>query len=208
MKAFVVLVVILLILALILGGAYFSRRNQMAIKKETVNAAWAQVDVVLQRRADLIPNLVETVKGYAKQEQTVFGDIAAARAALIGAKTPADKIAANGQLDSALSRLLVIVENYPQLKSNENFMRLQDELAGTENRIAVERRRYNEAVQDYNTYIALFPNSIVAGMAGFTRNDAYFKTDEGARQAPRVNFDFGQPAATPTTPQSPAPAHP
>src|SRR5215831_4175074 len=204
MKAVIVLVVVLLILAFVFGGAYFGRRNQMAVKKEAVNAAWAQVDVVLQRRADLIPNLVETVKGYATQEQKVFGDIAAARAALYGAKTPADKIAANGQIDSALSRLLVIVENYPQLKSNENFMRLQDELAGTENRIAVERRRYNETVQDYNTYIALFPNSLIAGFAGFTRNDAYFKTEEGARQAPRVNFDTNKPATAP----APAPAHP
>src|SRR5580700_2475255 len=144
MKVAIVIAVVVLILAFVLGSAYVSRRNQMAIKREAVNAAWAQVDVVLQRRADLIPNLVQTVKGYAVQEQTVFGDIAAARAAMMGARTPADKIAANGQLDSALSRLMVIVENYPQLKSNENFMRLQDELAGTENRIAVERRRYNE----------------------------------------------------------------
>ena len=202
MKA--VILVVLLILALVVGGAYVGRRNQMAIKREAVNAAWAQVDVVLQRRADLIPNLVETVKGYAVQEQTVFGAIAAARAALIGAKSPSDKIAANGQLDSALSRLLVIVENYPQLKSNENFMRLQDELAGTENRIAVERRRYNDTIQDYNTFIALFPNSLVASIAGFARNDAYFKTEEGARQAPKVNFDYNKPAPA----QSPAPAHP
>src|SRR5208282_2670469 len=172
MKAVIAILVVLLILALMVGGAYVGRRNQMAIKREAVNAAWAQVDVVLQRRADLIPNLVETVKGYAVQEQTVFGDIAAARAALIGARTPTDKIAANGQLDSALSRLMVIVENYPQLKSNENFMRLQDELAGTENRIAVERKRYNDTVQDYNTYISLFPNSLVASFAGFTRDHA------------------------------------
>src|SRR3984893_12256718 len=206
MKAAILIVVVLLILALILGGAYVSRRNQMAIKREAVNAAWAQVDVVLQRRADLIPNLVQTVKGYAVQEQTVFGDIAAARAALVGAKTPAEKIAANGQLDSALSRLLVIVENYPQLKSNENFLRLQDELAGTENRIAVERKRYNDAVQDYNTYISLFPNSLVASIAGFARNDAYFKTDEGARQAPKVNFDYSKPATTAPAP-TPAPTH-
>lgn len=206
MKAAILILVVLLILALVVGGAYVGRRNQMAIKREAVNAAWAQVDVVLQRRADLIPNLVETVKGYAIQEQTVFGAIAAARAALIGAKTPSDKIAANGQLDSALGRLLVIVENYPQLKSNENFMRLQDELAGTENRIAVERRRYNDTIQDYNTFIALFPNSLVASFAGFARNDAYFKTEEGARQAPKVNFDFNKPAPAPA--QQPAPAHP
>jgi LemA protein len=206
MKAGIVIVVVLLIVAFLFGSAYFSRRNQMAIKKEAVNAAWAQVDVVLQRRSDLIPNLVQTVKGYAVQEQTVFGDIAAARAAMMGARTPADKIAANGQLDSALSRLMVIVENYPQLKSNENFMRLQDELAGTENRIAVERKRYNDTVQDYNTYISLFPNSMIAGFAGFSRNDAYFKTDEGARTAPKVNFDFNKPATTPAP--TPAPAHP
>lgn len=206
MKAVIVILIVLLLVAFVVGSAYISRRNQMVIMRESVNAAWSQVDVVLQRRADLIPNLVETVKGYAVQEQKVFGDIAAARAALIGAKTPADKIAANGQLDSALGRLLVIVENYPQLKSNENFMRLQDELAGTENRIAVERRRYNDVVQAYNTYIALFPNNLVASFAGFVRNDAYFKTEEGARQAPKVNFDYNKPAATPAP--TPAPAHP
>ena len=188
MKAGIVILVVLLILAFVLGSAYVSRRNQMAIKREAVNAAWAQVDVVLQRRADLIPNLVQTVKGYAVQEQTVFGDIAAARAALVGAKTPQDKIAANGQLDSALSRLLVIVENYPQLKSDQNFMRLQDELAGTENRIAVERRRYNETVQDYNTYIALFPNNIYAGWGGFANNPAYFTASDSSREAPKVQF--------------------
>jgi LemA protein len=206
MKAGLVFVVILIVLVLIFGGMYVGRRNQMVIKREAVNAAWSQVDVVLQRRADLIPNLVATVKGFATHEEQVFSEIAQARAALIGAKTPADKIAANGALDSALSRLLVITENYPQLKSNENFLRLQDELAGTENRIAVERRRYNDTVQDYNTYISLFPNSLIAGFAGFTRNDAYFKTEEGARTAPKVNFDFNK-SETPATP-TPAPAHP
>jgi len=204
MKSAIVVLVVLLIVAFLFGSSYFSRRNQMAIKRETVNAAWAQVDVALQRRADLIPNLVETAKGFAIQEQTVFGEIANARAALLSAKTPTDKIAANGQLDSAMMKFLVVVERYPDLKSNENFLRLQDELAGTENRIAVERRRYNEAVQDYNTYISLFPNSLVAGFAGFTRNDAYFKTEEGARQAPKVNFDFNRPAPS----AAPAPTHP
>src|SRR6266852_5535946 len=201
MKKGLVVLIVLVVIALMLGSSFVSRRNQMAIKREAVNAAWAQVDVVLQRRADLIPNLVETVKGYAVQEQIVFGDIAKARSALLSAHSPAEKIAANGQLDSALGRLLVVVENYPQLKSNENFLRLQDELAGTENRIAVERRRYNDTVQDYNTYISLFPNNLVASLSGFSRNDAYFKTDEGARQAPKVNFDYSKPAA-------PAPAKP
>jgi len=208
MRKGLVVLIVLVVIALILGSSFIGRRNQMAIKREAVNAAWAQVDVVLQRRADLIPNLVETVKGIAVQEQIVFGDIAKARSALLGARSPAEKIAANGQLDSALGRLLVIVENYPQLKSNENFLRLQDELAGTENRIAVERRRYNETVQDYNTFIAVFPNSLVASLSGFTRNDAYFKTDEGARQAPRVKFDYGNKPATPTPAPSPVPAKP
>ena len=206
MKKALAILAILLVIGLVLGSSYVGRRNQMAIKREAVNAAWSQVDVVLQRRADLIPNLVETVKGYAAQEVTVFGDIAKARSALLSATSPADKIAANQRLDSALGRLLVVVENYPQLKSNENFLRLQDELAGTENRIAVERRRYNEAVQDYNTYISLFPSSLVASLSGFARNDAYFKADEGARQAPKVNFQNQKapPAQTP----APAPAKP
>ena len=199
MKGVLIVLAVIVVLALIFGGSFIGRRNQMAIKKEAVNAAWAQVDVVLQRRADLIPNLVETVKGFATQEQVVFGDIAKARSALLGAHSPAEKITANGQLDSALGRLLLVVERYPQLKSNENFMRLQDELAGTENRIAVERRRYNEVVQDYNTFIATFPNSLVASMGGFARNDAYFKTEEGARQAPKVNFGSA-PAAAPAKP--------
>jgi LemA protein len=199
-KTGLIVLVVIVLIALWVGSTFVGHRNEMVRKREAVNAAWSQVDVVLQRRADLIPNLVETVKGFAAHEEKVFGDIAAARAALIGAKTPQDKIAANGQLDSALGRLLVVVENYPQLKSNENFLRLQDELAGTENRIAIERRRYNETVQDYNTYISLFPNNIVASFSGFTRNDAYFKADEGSRQAPKVNF--GTPAQQP----APAPA--
>src|SRR3954447_4775387 len=203
MKIAVGLLVVILIIALMFGGMYVGRRNEMVRKNETVKNAWSQVDVVLQRRADLIPNLVETVKGIAAQEQQVFGDIAAARSRLLSANTPQEKIAANGQLDGAIGRLLAVVENYPQLRSNENFLRLQDELAGTENRIAVERRRYNETVQDYNTYISLFPNSLIAVMAGFARNDAYFKTDEGSRQAPKVDFGTS-PAPAP----APAPAKP
>jgi len=188
MKTLLVILAVLVILALIFSGMYVGRRNQMVTKNEAVKAQWAQVDVVLQRRADLIPNLVETVKGVAAQEQTVFGDIAKARSTLLSAQTPTDRIAANGQLDGALGRLLAIAENYPQLHSNENFLQLQDELAGTENRIAVERRRYNDDIQDYNTYIGLFPNDIVASLAGFTRNTAYFNAPEADRAAPKVQF--------------------
>jgi len=208
MKVSLIIIAIILILALIFGSGFVSRRNEMSVKREAVNASWSQVDVVLQRRADLIPNLVETVKGFAQHEEKVFGDIAAARSALIGAQTPADKIAANAQVTSALNRLLAVVENYPQLKSNENFLRLQDELAGTENRVAVERRRYNEAVQDYNTYISLFPNSLVASMSGFTRNDAYFKADEGSRVAPKVDFGTNRSQAPAGAKPTPAPAKP
>jgi len=201
----IVLIVIVSVIALVvLGGfgQYVGVKNTLVTKNEAVNAAWSQVDIVLQRRADLIPNLVETVKGYAKQEQTVFGDIAKARSALLSAGSPQEKIAANGQLDGALGRLLVIVENYPQLKSNENFLRLQDEIAGTENRIAVERKRYNDTLQDYNTYVQQFPNSLFAGFAGFKPNEAYFAASEGSRAVPKVNFSTPDAAA----PQ-PAPAH-
>jgi LemA protein len=196
----------IIVLLLIVGfSSYVGAKNQMVTKNETVKAAWSQVDIVLQRRADLIPNLVETVKGFALQEQAVFGDIAKARSRLLSANTPADKIAANQQLDGALGRLLVVVENYPQLKSNENFLRLQDELAGTENRIAVERKRYNDALQDYNTFIGLFPNSVWAGMAGFKRNEAYFAASEGAKTAPKVDFSGVKP--TPPAQATPQPAH-
>jgi len=188
MKALLIVLVVLLLAGLMIGGKYVGVRNQLVTQKESVSAAWSQVDVALQRRADLIPNLVETVKGYAKHEEGIMTALANARAALVGAKTPQEKIAANTQLDGALGRLLVVVENYPKLKANETFLRLQDELAGTENRIAVERRKYNETVQTYNTQIQLFPNNIVASMSGFERNDAYFKTEPGAKTAPKVTF--------------------
>jgi LemA protein len=200
--AVVILVVIVGLIAVVCFGSYISTKNTLVGKNEAVKSAWSQVDIVLQRRADLIPNLVETVKGYAQQEQTVFGDIAKARSQLLSAGTPQQKIAANGQLDAALGRLLLVVENYPQLKSNENFLRLQDELAGTENRIAVERKRYNDTLQDYNTYVQQFPNSLFAGWAGFKANDAYFQASEGSRVAPKVNFSA---PSTQTSPQ-PAPA--
>jgi LemA protein len=202
-KALIV-VIVLVVVALIVGGQYVGVRNTLVTKNEAVKAAWSQVDIVLQRRADLIPNLVQTVKGYAQQEQTVFGDIARARSTLLSAQGPQAKIAANQQLDGALGRLLAVVENYPQLRSNENFLRLQDELAGTENRIAVERRRYNDTLQDYNTYIQQFPHNLLAGWAGFKPNDAYFAASEGSRQVPKV--DFSNPGVTnPQTTPQPAP---
>ncbi len=188
MRIAVIVFVILAIIAVVFASMYIGRRNEMVRLNTTVQAQWSDVDVVLQRRADLIPNLVETVKGYARHEVTVFEAIANARAALNAARTPADRIAANAQLDGALARLLVIVENYPNLKANENFLRLQDELAGTENRIAVERRKYNEMLLAYNTYVQLFPNNFFARWAGFQPNDAYFKAGEGSREAPKVNF--------------------
>ena len=199
MKLGIVAVVIILIL-LIVGGMYVSIKNTLITKNEAVKSSWAQVDVVLQRRADLIPNLVETVKGIAKQEQTVFGEIAEARSRLLSAGTPAGKIAANGQLDGALGRLLALSENYPQLKSNENFLRLQDELAGTENRIAIERKRYNDTLQDYNTYVQQFPASLFASGMGFKSNSAYFTATEASREVPKVNFS----APAPQTQTAPA----
>ncbi len=188
MSKVLIVVVIIAVIIFAIFGQYVGVRNQIVTKNEAVKAAWAEVDVVLQRRADLIPNLVETVKGISLQEQTVFGEIARARSALLSAGNPTDKIAANHQLDGALGRLLAVVENYPQLRSSENYLRLQDELAGTENRIAVERKRYNDSLQDYNTYISLFPNSLFAGWGGYKRNDAYFTSDEGAKRAPKVDF--------------------
>jgi LemA protein len=188
MKIALIIIGILLLVVLVFGGQLLGVRNELVQQREAINGTWAQVDVDLKRRADLIPNLVETVKGFAKQEQEVLNNIANARSALLNARNPQERIEANTRLDNALGRLLVVVENYPQLKSNENFLRLQDELAGTENRIAVSRRRYNEAVQRYNTSIDLFPNNIAAALFGFQRNDAYFKTDPAAREAPKVAF--------------------
>jgi LemA protein len=188
MKIALVIVLILVIAAVAFGGKFVGIRNDLVNQREAINAQWAQVDVALQRRADLIPNLVETVKGFARHETEVFTAIANARAAMAGARNPQERIAANDQLSNALGRLLVVTENYPQLRSNENFLRLQDELAGTENRISVERRKYNEALEHYNAQIQRFPDNVVASMSGFTRNDAYFKTEPGARQAPKVQF--------------------
>jgi len=181
-------VVVIFLVVLMVFGSYVSAKNQMVAKQEAVKAQWSQVDVVLQRRADLIPNLVSTVKGYATHEEKVFDDIANARAALLNAKDPSGKIQANGQLDGALGRLLAISENYPNLKADQNFLSLQAQLEGSENRIAVERRRYNETLRDYNTFIRQFPNSIWAGIAGFQPDNAYFEASASSRQAPVVKF--------------------
>ncbi len=188
MKGALIVLGVIVLAAVIIGSYLFGVRNDLVREQNMIQNNWAQVDNDLKRRADLIPNLVETVKGYAKQEQTVFGDIAAARSRLLDAPTPEGKIEANNQLSGALGRLLVLQEAYPQLKSNENFQRLQDELSGTENRIAVARRDYNEAITKYNTDIELFPRSLAAGLFGFHRNDAYFKTTEEEKKVPQVKF--------------------
>ena len=178
----------IVVLALIFGGSLMSSRNELVTEREAIKGAFSQVDNVLQRRNDLIPNLVETVKGFAKQEQSVIDSVTKARAAMMGAQSPAEKIQADADIRNALGRLLVVVENYPQLKSDQNFLRLQDELAGTENRIAQERRKYNETVQKYNTDIELFPKNIAASVFGFAREDAYFKAETGAKEVPKVKF--------------------
>jgi LemA protein len=178
----------LLLVVLMVFSSYVGARNQMVAKDQIVKTQWSDVDVQLERRADLIPNLVETVKGFTKEESTVYGDIANARAGMLNAQGPQAKIAANGKLDSAIGRLLLLTENYPQLRSSDQFMRLQDELAGTENRISVARKRYNDAIQDYNTFVLQFPNNIWAGMAGYQVNNAFFAASESARTAPSVKF--------------------
>ena len=179
---------VLVLAALMVFGSYVSARNQMVSYDQNVKETWSEVDIQMQRRADLIPNLVETVKGFTKEESTVFGDIANARAGLLNAQGPAAKIAANGTLDSAFGRLLALTENYPQLRSSDQFMRLQDELAGTENRIAVARKRYNDALNTYNTFVLQFPNNIWAGIAGYKQNSAYFTASPAAQQVPNVKF--------------------
>ncbi|MCH3913864.1 MAG: LemA family protein [Acidaminococcaceae bacterium] len=181
-----VLIGIVVVIALICV-ALFSTYNGLVASNENVTGKWSQVENQLQRRSDLIPNLVNTVKGYAAHETEVFKNVSDARAKLAGATTVADKAAANGELSGALSRLLAISENYPQLKANQNFSQLQDELAGTENRLAVARRDYNNAAQSFNAKVKSFPTNIIAGMFGFGPRD-YFKADEGAKAVPKVKF--------------------
>jgi LemA protein len=181
-------VALLIVCLLFVGGSYIGSKNQMVAKDQNVKAAFSEIDVNLQRRADLIPNLVATVKGYANVEESVLASIANARAGLMTAQTPNEKLAANDRLNVALLPLMRLQENYPQLKSNDQFMRLQDELAGTENRIAVARRRYNESIREYNTFIGQFPNSIWANFAGFHPKDEYYTADPASKTAPKVDF--------------------
>lgn len=184
---FIVLAVVALVLIAVVGWSV-SSYNGLVSTREEVTAAQANVEVYMQRRADLVPNLVNTVQAYADHEEEVFTALADARAALSGANTVDELNAANGALDSALSRLLVVVENYPELKSNENFLNLQDELAGSENRIAQARNKYNEMARDYNTRIQRFPTSIIAGIGNFEAS-AYFEASAESQTVPQVNFD-------------------
>lgn len=179
-------IIVLAVVALLVFSGIGSY-NSLVKLNENVDGKWSQVENQLQRRSDLIPNLVSTVKGYAAQEKEILNNIADARSRLIGAQGVADKAAANNELSSTLSRLLVVVENYPNLKSDANFRQLQDELAGTENRLAVARRDYNDSVQTYNARIKTFPNVIFANMMGFGSRQ-YFKAEAGAKEAPTVNF--------------------
>ena len=188
MKGLFIVLGVIVLVAVVFVGKLMGERNTLVTQRNQIDGDWAQVHNDMKRRADLIPNLVETVKGYAKQEQSVIGEIANARAALVGAHSKQDEMNANNQVSGAIGRLLVLQESYPQLKSNENFLRLQDELSGTENRIAVDRRDYNEAIKTYNTTIELFPTNIAAGMFNFKHDDAYFKTSEEDRKVPSVKF--------------------
>jgi LemA protein len=172
-----------IIIAVSLVGIY----NSLVTKSQAVDGQWSQVETQYQRRYDLIPNLVNSVKGMMQQEQTVFLAIAEARTKYGAAQTVNEKAVAAGEVETALGRLLAVIENYPDLKSSQNVTQLMDELAGTENRISVERRRYNELVRDYNTQIKTFPTNMLAGMFGFTEK-AYFKSVSGADQAPKVEF--------------------
>ncbi|MCG6879885.1 MAG: LemA family protein [Deltaproteobacteria bacterium] len=187
LKTLLIILGVLLVIAFAAYSYLKGTYNSLVTMDESVKGAWAQVENQLQRRYDLIPNYVETVKGYAKHEKEVFVEVANARSKVAGATTVSDKIQANQQLSSALGRLLLVVERYPELKANTNFIRLQDELAGTENRIAVERRRFNEIVKAYNIKVRSFPTNILAGMFGFEKA-TFFEVPKEQQQAPKVKF--------------------
>ena len=190
---------VVVVLVLLFGGCVAGNYNSLVTRREAVDNRWAQVNNQLQRRNDLIGNLVETVRGSAIQEQNVFGQIANARAAMAGARTPEQGIAAAQTMDGALGRLLVVVENYPQLKSMEGFQQLMDSIEGTENRLATERMRYNEEVRGYNVLVKRFPMTLFAGAFGF-RDAPYYPVPEAAKAVPKVDFGGLR------TPAPPAPA--
>ncbi len=183
----IIAVVLIFMIAFSLFSFFKNTYNQLVILDENVKTAWAQVENQLQRRYDLIPNLVETVKGYAEHERETFIEVTNARSKVAGAQTQQEQIEANNTLSNALGRLLVVVEKYPELKANQNFIRLQDELAGTENRLSVERRRYNETVRTYNQKIRSFPVNFISGLFGFKRSELFEVASE-AKQAPQVKF--------------------
>ncbi|MDO5755631.1 MAG: LemA family protein [Tissierellia bacterium] len=182
------IIALLLVIAVIAGALFIGPYNSLVDLREDVNQSFAQVETVIQRRADLIPNLVNTVKGYADHEQETLTQVTEARSKIQSAASPEELAEANDELSGALSRLMVVVEQYPDLKANQNFIQLQDELAGTENRIAVERKNYNETVQKYNRKVKRFPTNIVAGIFNFDEAQ-YFEASPGSEEAPEVNFD-------------------
>jgi|SoiMethySBSTD1v2_1073268.scaffolds.fasta_scaffold468246_1 LemA protein len=182
------LLLVAVVLAVVIGGWAASVRNELVVLDEQMKEKWAQVETVLQRRYDLIPNLVNTVKGYAQHEKEIFENVARLRSQWSSATTLAEKTKAANEMESALSRLIAVAENYPDLKANQNFRDLQFELSGTENRIAVERQRYNESVKTYNTRVRMFPTSLIAGMMGFLPSTAYFDATPAATEAPKVDF--------------------
>ena len=189
MKKGVIGLLVVVVLIGLVAMSFISARNTIAVKSNAIDGAFSEIDVNLQRRADLIPNLVASVKGYAKVETTVLTNIAEARSGLLQAKTPDEKLAANDRLSVALLPLTRMQEAYPDLKSNQQFMRLEDELSGTENRIAVARKRYNDTILDYNNTIAVFPNSMWASMAGYQHRNTYYRSDPASQSAPKVDFN-------------------
>jgi len=187
-KGWIIALVVVFLLVIVPGCIGIGGYNKLVHTQENVDQTWAQVENVLQRRYDLIPNLVNTVKGYASHEKELFEEVTRLRSQWGAAKSQSQKVQAAGALEGALGRLMVVVEKYPDLKANQNFLALQDELAGTENRIATERRRYNQAIRNYNVIVRRFPSNIIAGMAGFEKSEAYFESASGAEQAPAVQF--------------------
>ena len=188
LKPWHIILIVVAVLAVALVGYTVKIYNGLVTLKQEVTQKESDIQTTLQRRADLIPNLVNTVKGYASHEESIMKEVSDARAALVGANNTGDQLAANEQMTSALNRLLAIAENYPDLKANTNFIQLQDELSGTENRITQARRAYNDAVKTYNTKIQRFPTSLIAGIFNFEAFD-YFQANEGAQEVPSVNFD-------------------